>query len=203
MATFIARPRNGTIRNRFLSPCLPRLVPQAGVAALVALMVRRTTWPGPACFRWSHVWARTPGFNKHDNMQKPCNFLFLAASIQIRYTALLLSPHALCRCISTASPELLAILEEQNGESASCALACPSATVPVLQLTVLMPVLRTRVGSLPTDIQALFQISDRSFIRVTQSWSLTVVHLDTKLDMTEQLANLLEVSGMKCSLLNE
>ncbi|RMZ68801.1 hypothetical protein GMOD_00002655 [Pyrenophora seminiperda CCB06] len=38
--------------------CAP-LVPRAGVAALVALMFRRTK-ARPACFMPSHVWARNP-----------------------------------------------------------------------------------------------------------------------------------------------
>jgi hypothetical protein len=43
------------------------------------------------------------------------------------------------------------------------------------------------------DSSTLFQISDRSFFRVTQSQSLTVVHLDTELQVTATLANFTEI----------
>ena len=49
--------RNGTIRNRFRL-CVS-VIPRAGVAALVALMFRRTR-ARPACLRRSHVWAQNP-----------------------------------------------------------------------------------------------------------------------------------------------
>jgi hypothetical protein len=48
---------NGTIRNRFRL-CVS-VAPRAGVAALVALMFRRTR-ARPAFLRWSHVWAQNP-----------------------------------------------------------------------------------------------------------------------------------------------